>query len=318
MTAPIESPTPVLDALEKHAGGPLDELWAGGISRFLTDASRVPIVSLPENVHPFGNFFDEGYPARGTQISDEEMWIESRTPLLGGNERDGLGFDRGILTGALVERIESNSREDTDPWPFDLLSMRFAVLVGAASAICAGRVIVSPYVYNDPPEEYAIGKVDRYDFADSERSRFGIKPAATATDVELLRMHGCALDLEGRYLRGIPAGSVKIKHDRISRYAAAPEEGLEGLRAGLMAAHAEAWLPADTHELDPAFVNTLENLMCSVVIRGPLIALRLLAALGRKKPSAFNTSPLPAPYDRGRRAIAMSLPGSPQSSSDRS
>lgn len=313
MSAASNSPTPVLDALEQRAGGPEDQKWAGALAQFVANASRVPILSLSDDAFPFGKPFEEAYPDPETYIVDEELWVECLTPIADGPKPDQFGNPKLVRTGVLIERIWPSERDTADPWNYDLLSLRFAYLYGDYLMLSAGRVMVAPTVYNFRAAGRSAEtnrKIEDFEFADFERCRYGLQPAATASDVELLRMHDCVLDMEGRYIRGIPDGEVPVFWERAPRYSAAAEFGIDGLRAGLMAAYAEAWAPENLDALDPDIVTVLRGFMHCAVLRGPVIALSLLARLHALAAGRGVRTPLEPRFSRGRAADRFTLPAS--------
>ncbi|MBB3997148.1 hypothetical protein [Aureimonas pseudogalii] len=309
MNARSESPTPVLDALENHAGGPLDGFYGGTFGRFLADAATLPIVTLHHDHFAYGDH-DDAFPDIDVLLHQKPVWIECTTGIVGGlgPTKDGSVPHRS--TGILIEPYGHSRRSREDPWCRSLLSARFCLAGGGQPILLHDRVIIEPSQHGrafwkpddeGPTDPLATG------LADHERVRFGLVPAGEASSSQLLQMACEVVMLEGRYFRGIPTPQVQSAFNKFPRYAAASDEGVEGLRRGLMASCVERWDPFEDADLDEELAH-LQRWANNVLQLGPVIALQALAEISRSGNDEYpmlKTVPLPKPYARGRRAFQI-------------
>lgn len=309
MTAPIESLTPVLDALEKHAGRFADEICGGLFGRFFADASKLPIVSIHHQQLAYGDH-DEAFPDIDVILHQKPVWIECTTGLIGGLSPTATGSVPFRSTGILIEPYQLSGGRRDDPWCNPLLSARFCLAHEGRPILLHDRVIIEPSQHGrafwKPNSE---GPADPLvsGLADHERVRFGLTAAGEASSSQLLRMACEIVSLEGRYYRALPTSNAPPVFNKFPRYAAASDDGVEGLRRGLMATCVEPWDPLAGFDIDVE-LKPIYRWSPNVLRLGPVIVLQVLAEIARSGDDSFpsvKVVPLPEPSARGRKAFQL-------------
>lgn len=249
--------SPVLDTLKREAGGILDSMWAGALTRVLSEATAPDVqqVSIHRDCE-LGDPMSWGFPEPTDKLAGGKMWVECSAQLA----------DGGQLVGALFEPLEGAFGEN---WPYILTSVRFAMCAGGSPIIMPGRVIVDTATHG----------TDEISFADFERIRHGLLPAREASESQLIQMQHHLVEVDGRYLRAIPTTTTPAAYRNMPPYRQGVVLGTDGLRAALATTCVEPWFPVDLADVDPV-VAPFYGLFDNILVRGPFVALNLMQMIG--------------------------------------